>query len=75
LTRLRPLGAVWLYPFAALFLGAMWLIEQRYAVVPLALWLAFREHRKPTIEHATAALWLVLAVWVFCGTILGWFFI
>ncbi len=53
-TRLQPPAAVWLYPFAALFLAASWLIEQRYALVPLVLWLAFREQRGRAIEWATA---------------------
>jgi alpha-1,2-glucosyltransferase len=68
-TRLRPAHAVWLYPFAALFLAASWLIEQRYALVPMVLWLAFREQRGRAIEWATLALWLVLAVWLFQGMI------
>lgn len=74
-TRLRPPGAAWLYGFAALFLAASWLIEQRYILVPLALWLAFREHRSRAVEYATFALWLVLAVCVFSGTVSGRFFL
>ena len=74
-TRLRPAAAAWLYPFAALFLAASWLIEQRYALVPLVLWLAFREQRGRAIEWATAALWLVLAVFLFCGMIAIRFFL
>ena len=62
-------------PFAALFLAASWLIEQRYTLVPLVLWLAFREHRGRAIEWATAALWLVLAVLVFQGMIAIRFFL
>lgn len=74
-TRLRPQGAAWLYGFAALFLAASWLIEQRYVLVPLVLWLAFREHRSRAIECATFALWLVLAVCVFSGMVSGKFFL
>lgn len=74
-TRLRPPGAAWLYAFAALFLAASWLIEQRYVLVPLVLWLAFREHRGRAIENATFALWLVLAVFVFWGTVGARFFL
>lgn len=74
-TTLRPPGAWWLYPFATLFLAASWLIEQRYAIVPVVLWLAFREHRSPRIEIATLALWLVVAVWVFLGVAAGRFFL
>jgi alpha-1,2-glucosyltransferase len=64
-TRLRPPAAVWLYPFAALFLASSWLIEQRYALVPLVLWLAFREQRGRAIEYVTLALWLAAAVCIF----------
>ena len=74
-TRLRPAGAYWLYPVATLFLAASWLIEQRYALVPLVLWLAFREHRGRAIEWATAALWLALAVFLFQGMFAMRFFL
>ena len=74
-TRLRPAAAFWLYPVGALFLAASWLVEQRYALVPLVLWLAFREHRGRAIEWTTAALWLALAVFVFHGMITMRFFL
>jgi alpha-1,2-glucosyltransferase len=70
-TRLRPPAAVWLYPFAALFLASSWLIEQRYALVPLALWLAFREQRSRAIEYVTLALWLAAAVCIFLAVHAG----
>ena len=73
--RLRPGNALWLYPFAAIFLAASWLIEQRYALVPLALWLVFREHRGRAVEGATFALWLLLAVYGFHGMSSGRFFL
>ena len=72
---LRPRGAALLYPFAALFLAASWLIEQRYAIVPLVLWLAFREQRGRAIEYATLALWLALAVCVMAGVLGGRYFL
>jgi len=71
LTRLRPSAAVWLYPFAALFLAASWLVESRYVLIPFSLWLAFREHRSRAIEYATLALWTALAVLIFAGMITG----
>ena len=74
-TRLKPAAAYWLYPIAAFSLAASWLVEQRYALVPLVLWLAFREHRGRAIEWATWALWLVLAVFVFQGMIAHRFFL
>jgi len=61
--KIRPDGAA--APLAALsivFLAASWLIEPRYFLVPLSLWLAMREHDEPWIEWATWALWLALAV-------------
>ena len=72
---LRPRGAALLYPCAALFLAASWLIEQRYAIVPLVLWLAFREHRWRAQEQVTLALWLVLAVCVMAGVLSGRYFL
>lgn len=74
-TRLKPAAAYWLYPIAAFSLAASWLVEQRYALVPLVLWLAFREHRGRAIEWATWALWLALAVFVFHGIIALRFFL
>jgi alpha-1,2-glucosyltransferase len=74
-TRLEPRAAWWLYPIAALFLGASWLVEQRYMLVPFVLFLAFREHRGRALEGATAALWLLLAVLVFGGMMAVRFFI
>jgi alpha-1,2-glucosyltransferase len=74
-TRLKPAAAYWIYPIGAFSLAASWLVEQRYALVPLVLWLAFREHRGRAIEWATWALWLVLAVFVFHGIIVHRFFL
>jgi alpha-1,2-glucosyltransferase len=74
-TRLEPPASYWLYPIGAFSLAAAWLVEQRYALVPLVLWLAFREHRGRAIEWATWALWLLLAVFVFRGIIAHRFFL
>ena len=74
-TAMRPAATLWLYPFAALFLASSWLIEQRYALVPRVLWLAFREQRGRAIEFATLALWLSLAVWIFFSVVTGRFFL
>ena len=62
---LRPGGAVLVYPLAMVALGAFWMVEHRYALIPLSLWLAFREPMARRIELATAALWLFIAV-CFC---------
>lgn len=73
--RLRPAGAYGLFPVALLFLAGSWLVELRYALVPLVLWLAFREHRSRTVEYATWALWLALAVCLYLGTLTQRFFL
>lgn len=70
-TRLRPAFAAWLYPISLAALSAAWLIDQRYALVPLSLWLAFREHREPMVEWITLEFWLVLAVYCVCVVLDG----
>ena len=60
--RLRPPVAWLLWPVAAAFLAASWLVELRYAMVPLAFWLVLREPLQAKIEYATLALWAFLAV-------------
>lgn len=67
--RLRPASAYWMLPVAFVFLAASWLVELRYAMVPLVLWLAFREHRSRAIEYATLALWFPLAVCIYFGIV------
>jgi alpha-1,2-glucosyltransferase len=75
MTPLRPAVARWLYPVSAFFLASSWLIEQRYALVPLVLWLAFREQHSRLVEYATLALWLVLAVCMITAVVTGRFFL
>lgn len=67
--RLRPRLGHWLLPFAAAFLAASWLVELRYVMVPLVLWLALREHAPRRLEWATLALWLLLATWILRGVL------
>lgn len=54
-------------PFCVLFVAASWLIEPRYAIVPMALWLALRRPEGDRVEAATLALWVLLAVYVARG--------
>jgi alpha-1,2-glucosyltransferase len=73
-TPLWPRAAFWLFPIAAFFLAAEWLVETRYLIVPFALWLAFREQRSKAAEYTALALWAALAVIIVAGTINGrWF--
>lgn len=72
-TRLRPRSAWVLYPLALFALASSWMIEHRYALVPVALWLVFRERKSEKIETMTTALWAVLAVCACLGTLTGRF--
>ena len=72
-TRLRPASAWMLYPLTLIALGSSWMVEHRYALVPIALWLVFRERKDEKIEKATTALWAVLAVCACLGTFTGRF--
>lgn len=75
LTRLRPREAYWLVPFSIGFLSLSWLIEQRYTLVPLAFWLAFRAMRGRALEWANFALWLAVTILVLQGTLRWKFFL
>ena len=66
-TALRPAHGRWLLAVGALFLAASWLIEFRYAMVPLVLWLALREPATRRVEVATLAGWFVLSCWFMRG--------
>lgn len=50
-----------LFPFAAFYLAASWLIEGRYTLIPFALWLALRRQGSDTVERVTLGIWVVLA--------------
>lgn len=55
----------WLmWPFAFVFLGASWLIETRYTIVPIALFLLLRRPESNWIERLTLAWWLVLSAYL-----------
>jgi alpha-1,2-glucosyltransferase len=50
-----------LYPFTILFLVPSWLIEQRYYLIPMILFLAFRKTENKYLEIALLAwFWLIL---------------
>ena len=60
--------ALWL-PFSIVFVGASWMIETRYTMVPLTLLLIFRRPQATWQERVTLAAWVLLSlgmtVWVF----------
>ncbi len=55
-----------LYPFAALYLAASWLIEPRYFFIPLMLFLLFRRPQERWVEWALVA-WNALG-----GAVIFW---
>lgn len=69
--RLQPKVAAWLYPFSAAFLASSWLIETRYALIPMALWLAFREPCGRRTEMLTFAVWIAAASWLYFSVMHG----
>jgi len=72
-TRLRPVAAYLFFPSAAVLLVASWMIEQRYALIPFTLWLAFRERRSAACENATLLWWAAGSITLCLGLFRGWF--
>lgn len=58
-----PQGWLWL-PFSLLFVGASWMIETRYTIVPFVLFLALRRPEGAWAERVTLAGWIVLSGWL-----------
>lgn len=59
---LRPADAgVPLVIVSVSFLAASWLVEPRYLIAPISLWLAMRQQEQTWIELVTLVYWLVLA--------------
>jgi len=54
-----------LYPLAFVYLSASWFIETRYAIVPLALFLLFREKQTWRQEVLQYAWNLILCLWIY----------
>lgn len=64
-TPLKERSFLWLYPLAFLYLGGSWLIETRYAIVPLVLFLLLRCTLPWRLEMAQFLFNVVLCLWVF----------
>jgi hypothetical protein len=53
----------WLiYPFAAFYLSASWLIENRYSIIPLALWMSLQKSRNEKADSFVLTAWIVVSV-------------
>lgn len=66
LTKFEHPAGVLVYPFAALYLSSSWLIENRYAFIPFALWMALRKVQSQRAERYTLVGWIAVCVF------LGW---
>ena len=73
--RLRQPMHYMIYPFAALTVMPVWLIEQRYYLPGFALFMAFREPASPLVERLLLVVNALVAVYLFEGVVRGLFFL
>ena len=73
--RLRQPVHYLIYPFAALSVMPVWLIEQRYYLPAFALFMLFRESASPGVERALVIVNGLLAIYLFEGVVRGLFFL
>lgn len=64
-TPLSRRSFLWIYPLSVLYLAASWLIETRYAIVPLTLFLLLRKPDAWRREVLQVAFQLAVLIWVF----------
>ncbi|WP_213947111.1 hypothetical protein [Luteibacter sp. dw_328] len=65
-TRFRDPRGVLVYPFSVVCLASSVLIENRYSIIPFALWMAFRRDDSP---RWMMAVWLVLSLLITYGVL------
>jgi alpha-1,2-glucosyltransferase len=73
--RLRQPVHYLIYPFAALSVMPVWLIEQRYYLPAFALFMLFRESASPGVEIAMIIVNGLVAIYLFEGVVRGLFFL
>jgi alpha-1,2-glucosyltransferase len=73
--RLRQPVHYLIYPFAALSVVPVWLIEQRYYFPAFALFMLFRESASPSVERAMVVVNGLVAIYLFEGVVRGLFFL
>jgi hypothetical protein len=73
-TNLCKKGYYLLFPFAILSLIPIWPIFPRYSIVPFILFILFKETNSKLVEYSTTAIWVVLSIFLFYGTLQGWFY-
>lgn len=57
--RLQNRAQYLIYPFAIVYLGTLWLIDTRYLMIPLALFILFKKEASRSTERLTA-IWMIL---------------
>ncbi len=57
----------WLYPLTALVLLPAALIEQRYYLMPMVLFMLLRKDLSPAVSYATLAIYVVLSIGLLYG--------
>jgi alpha-1,2-glucosyltransferase len=66
-TKLPSKACYLIYPTAILYLLPSWLIEQRYYLIPFALFLALKEKKSNTVEYLTIIMYITLSLYLFWG--------
>jgi hypothetical protein len=64
-----------IYPFAFVYLASLWLIEQRYYLIPFSLFMLFRKESSKLVEYSSLVLYLVGSMVLFYGIKKGVFFL
>lgn len=64
-----------IYPFAVLFLMPSWLVETRYLIIPVILFILFKKEESRKAAWVTVVWWGLLSALIFYGISRGWFFL
>jgi alpha-1,2-glucosyltransferase len=64
-TPLARRSFLWIYPLSLLYLGGSWLIDPRYAIVPLVLFLLLRKPSSWRMDILQLGYNILLLLWVF----------
>jgi alpha-1,2-glucosyltransferase len=74
-TKLQNKSLYLIYPVSFLYLIPSWLIEQRYYLIPFALFILFREEKSKLVEHLSLVMYLTASAVLFYGIRIGIFFL
>jgi alpha-1,2-glucosyltransferase len=64
-----------LYPLGIIALSSLWLIEQRYALVPFVLFILLRKSSSKAVEYSIIAINFALSLYLLWGISAGRFFL